>query len=44
LGSTNFGRRSLNRDIEAQVLMITDNKKLQKDMANVCIKKDFIKI
>ncbi|ORX44396.1 hypothetical protein BCR36DRAFT_586248 [Piromyces finnis] len=34
LGSTNFGRRSMNRDVEAQVLMITDNKKLQKDMAN----------
>ncbi|OUM59597.1 hypothetical protein PIROE2DRAFT_46915, partial [Piromyces sp. E2] len=33
LGSTNFGRRSMNRDVEAQVLMITDNKKLQKDMA-----------
>ncbi|KAG4099882.1 hypothetical protein H8356DRAFT_1037346 [Neocallimastix lanati (nom. inval.)] len=34
LGSTNFGRRSMKRDIEAQVLMITDNKKLQKEMAN----------
>jgi CDP-diacylglycerol--glycerol-3-phosphate 3-phosphatidyltransferase len=34
LGSTNFGRRSMNRDVEAQVLMITDNKKLQKNMAN----------
>jgi len=34
LGSTNFGRRSMKRDIEAQVLMITDNKKLQKNMAN----------
>jgi len=34
LGSTNFGRRSMKRDIEAQVLMITDNKKLQKDMAD----------
>jgi len=33
LGSTNFGRRSMKRDIEAQVLMITDNKKLQKEMA-----------
>jgi len=37
LGSTNFGRRSMKRDIEAQVLMITDNKKLQKEMANVTI-------
>lgn len=33
LGSTNFGRRSMKRDVEAQVLLITDNKKLQKEIA-----------
>jgi CDP-diacylglycerol---glycerol-3-phosphate 3-phosphatidyltransferase len=35
VGSPNFGYRSSERDLEAQVIMVTDNAKLQESLGRV---------
>ena len=40
VGSSNFGIRSLNRDMEAQVTILTSNRSLQERIHQVCVRLD----
>jgi CDP-diacylglycerol--glycerol-3-phosphate 3-phosphatidyltransferase len=35
IGSSNYGRRSMTRDVEAQLVLLTKNKSLQQKMKHV---------
>lgn len=36
IGSSNFGERSVNRDLETQICLVTTNTSLQQDLQNEC--------
>ena len=36
IGSSNFGERSVNRDLETQICLVTTNTKLQKNLQLEC--------